>query len=827
MTSASPNHQRFVKTNPSLLSRLCRHLLPVVPLVVASCGGANSTNSPDTSPKPIGAERLPSGQIELHALAQKPRLSVIDRDGDPAPAIAVVFAPGLGSLPTAALSAVVESRLTAAGFPVHVRAHRNAFRVEWFVEAPIQVGPFLAALARAMRDPIVASGPEMPLVTRRVEAVQKAPLDAPEFDAVAACTGQPGLVPGQPAVNVTSPAFITQLETYRQEALHSGRAAIAATGPSTFGSLVFQELSRTEGWPVGSAAPDSAPTTDTITSYVAPPTSKAGRVVVAVRLADAFSAVTMAERLAASGSALRGRLSGLSSPFRLVEVAGFARPYGGCISITLDPVDRVSGSSLERSAAYAAAIARHEINIEAALPPNTSTVARQILAATDPRDAASRAAWWALSTPIHGVPARAAVVLSLPASPTPSNQSSSGKTFVQEHERAMTTVGTQLVDRRVAVERGQGELWMLVGSPCGVTEEGALDAGITALSVLSAIAAQNSQSGVTLEPWIGAEGAGLFAHAPPRDDHESPAQLARRVADAAMRALSPAAPTTSSLVDARVSMLTHIERTTGRAGLAFEGLTSILAPEHPSWLEPHGTYTRLGSATLDVTRLRLRSLLEGPLRAAVLANMDVPQASEVGFSIDRWLSPRENVRTCSAATLGAPNVRPVKLTLPRDAGLAQALVAAQVPPMGSPGNDVAMFTALALGGDGGLLDRTFPATSGVRASVRVTGTNRAAALVVDLRAPADLLPGAVAGLKTLFTTMATSGLSPADLQRATDLATRHAAEVRFDPRKRLLALWNGLPAAPAKVPTAQAITIFVGSTLNEASLAVVEAYPDN
>lgn len=827
MTSLFSNQQGLVKTNPTLLSRFSRHLLPALPLLVASCGGFDSTTPHGTTPQPLSMERLPTGRIELHALAQKPKLSVIERDGDPASAISVVFAPGLGSLPTAALSAVVESRLTAAGFAVHVRAHRQAFRVEWSVEAPLQVGPFLAALSRSMRDPIVAGGPEMALVARRIEAVQKAPLDAPELDAVAACTGQPGLVPGQTAVDVSTPAFVTQLEAQRQEALHAGRVALAATGPATFGSLVFQELTRSEGWPVGAAAPDAAPTTDTITSYVVPPASKAGRVVVAVRLGDAFSAVTMAERLAASGSALRGRLSGLSSPFRLTEVAGFARPYGGCISITLDAIDHLSGTNLERAAAFAAAIVRHEINIEAAAPPNTSAVARQILAATDPRDAASRAAWWALSTPIHGVPTRTAVVLGLAPNPTPTNQSSSGKTFVQEHERAMATVGTQVADRRVAVERGQGELWVLVGSVCGVAEEGAADAGITALSLLSSIAAQNSQSGVTLEPWIGAEGAGLFAHAAPRDDQETPSQLARRVGDAAMRALSPAAPTTFSIVDARVSMLTHIERTTGRGGLAFEGLASMLAPEHPSWIEPHGTYTRIGSATLDVTRLRLRSLLEGPLRVAVLANMDVPQAAEVGFSVDRWLSPREAVRTCSVATLGAPSVRPIKLQLPRDAGLAQALVAAPIPPIGSSGNTVAMFTARVLGGDGGLLERTFPATSGVRASVRISGTNRAATLIIDLRAPSDLLPGAIASLKTLFTTLAISGVTPADMQRATDLTTRHAAEVRFDPRKRLLALWNGRPAAPATTPTAQAVTIFVGSVLNEANLAVVEAYPDH
>lgn len=827
-SSKKSSKTKVAATNVPCLRAVRNLLASVAALFVSSCGGTlGGTSATGTTPKVIGIDGVPNARIEVHALAQKPRLSVIVRDGDPAPALSVVFATGFGSAPTAALSAIVESRLSSAGFSVRVRAHRNAFRVEWFVEAPLHVGPFLAALSRAMRDPIVASGPEMALVSRRVDAVQKAPLDAPELDPIAACTGQPGLVPGQPAVDVSSPAFVTQLETYRREALHAGRVAIAAAGPQAFGSLVFQELSRSEGWPVGSPVVDTAPTSDSVSAYFVPPNAHAGRVVVAVRVGDAFSAVTVAERLAAPGSALRGRLAGLSRPFRPVEIAGFARPHGGCISITLDPDDGVSARNLERAAAHAAAVARHEINIEAAIPPNTSVVARQILAATDPRDVASRAAWWALSSPLHGFTPRAAVVFGLPSRTTLTANSLSGPLFVQEHARAMVSVGSQVADRRFAVERGQGELWILVGSTCGVGDEGASDAGSTALALLSAIAAHGSTSGVTLEPWIGADGVGLFAHAAPRDDRETPAELARRVGDAAMRALSPATPTTSSVIEARASVLMHLERTTGRSGLAFEALTSGLAPEHPSWIEPYGSFTRIGAATLDVTRSRLRALVEGPLRVAVLANMDVPQASEVGFSIDRWLSPRDATRTCSTATMGSPGVRSSKLQLPRDAGLAQGLVAAQVPPVGTVGHDAAMFTALELGGDGGLLERTFPPASGVRATVRITGTNRAAALVVDLRAPSDLLPGAITAVKTLFATMASSGVAPADMQRATNMVARHAFDMRFDPRKRLQALWSGRTFAPTPPLTAQALTIFVGSTLNESSLVVVEAYPDN
>lgn len=808
------------------LARWLRGLSLAALPAVSSCGLFSDATTPPTTSRAIGIERLADARIEVHALAQKPRLSVIDREGDPAPALAAVFATGLDSLHTAALSAVVESRLTSAGFAARVRTHRSAFRVEWFVEDPLRVGAFLTALSRAMRDPVTPAGPEMSLVTKRVEAVQAAPLDAPELDPVAACTGQLGIVPGQPAADVSSAAFIARLDAHRREALHAGRVAIAAAGPAAFGSFVVQQLSRSEGWPVGSPLVDTSPTADSASTYIVPPRGKPGRVVIAVRLGNALSAVTAAERLAAPGAALRGRLAGLSHPFRAVEIAGFARPHGGCISITLDADLQSSGANLERAAAHAAAVARHEISIESATPPNASVVARQILAATDPRDVASRAAWWALSSPIAGLTPRAAVVLGLPPSATPATPGSSGRTFVQEHERAMASVGSAVVERRVAVERGQGELWILVASPCGVGDEGAADAGMTALSLLSAVSAYGSTSGVTLEPWIGVEGAGLFAHAPPRDDRETPPELARRVGDAVMRALSPPTLTTSSIVEARTSMLTHMERSMGRAGIAFEALTGVLAPEHPSWIDPHGTFTRASAATLDVARLRLRSLLETPLRVAVLANMDVPQASEVGFSIDRWLWPRDSARSCSVATLGAPGVRPSKLRLPRDAGLAQALVAAPVPTVGAAGHDAAMYTALVLGGEGGMLERTFPPASGVRATVRMTGTVRAAALVIDLRAPADLLAGAVTGLKTLLSTLATSGFTPADMQRAQSLAARHASETRFDPRKRLVALWSGRPLAPTPPPSGQTMQIFVASTLNESAVVVIEAYPE-
>ncbi|HRI72728.1 MAG TPA: hypothetical protein PK156_51180, partial [Polyangium sp.] len=75
----------------STLRWLRRLSAMALPFVLASCGSTGETKPPQTSSGVAGIEHLPRGQIEVHALAQKPSLSVISREGDPAPAIAVVF----------------------------------------------------------------------------------------------------------------------------------------------------------------------------------------------------------------------------------------------------------------------------------------------------------------------------------------------------------------------------------------------------------------------------------------------------------------------------------------------------------------------------------------------------------------------------------------------------------------------------------------------------------------------------------------------------------------------------------------------------------------
>ncbi|MEJ7730193.1 MAG: hypothetical protein WKG00_13360 [Polyangiaceae bacterium] len=71
---------------------------------------------------------------------------------------------------------------------------------------------------------------------------------------------------------------------------------------------------------------------------------------------------------------------------------------------------------------------------------------------------------------------------------------------------------------------------MLLASPCGVGDEGAEDAGMTALAATAAVRSRRGKErDVQLEPWVSADGVGVLAHAAPRDGRETPEALARRV----------------------------------------------------------------------------------------------------------------------------------------------------------------------------------------------------------------------------------------------------------------------------------------------------------
>jgi len=807
--------------------RLGKLLVSFFPVVVAAAGVAcGGTNPGPGGGAPVLASlgaRSPheAGRIEVHELDARPRLTLVSRDGDLAPAIVAVVATDLGPAPTTALAAVVEARLVAKGFAVDGRVDRGAFRVRSSPADAARAQAFFLALADAFSRPITEASPELSLARARLTALARHPLDAAELVPVAACTGTLGLAPGEGVPDLRAPGAVRALDAQRAGALHTGRASIAAVGPASFGRAVAAALKESEGWPAGPAVTDAWPAADALGVYTSASLDRGrGRVTIAVRVADPQAAAAAAERLGAKGSPLVERLSSMSmpQPFRLVEVAGVARPRGGCLEATIESAGAIEG---EAQAAYAAALLRHEMRVELGAATVASVAGRQILGAADPREAAARAAWWALSAPAEGAPERWATALGIaPAERAAPGAGLSLERFRAELGRAIAASDAKVVEQRAAVERGQGELWALVGTPCGVAEEDDAQAGLSALAVLAAIEGTKDGEGVTLEPWITADGLGVIAHAQPRDERETPAELARRVTGAAARAIAATSLTGEAAAAAKSSTLELLERTNGRESAAIGVLSAQLAPDHPSWVEPLGLWNRVTQSGIETIRLRRRELAASPLRLAVIANEDAAQIAAAAAATDRWLVPSTAPRVCRA---GAPvPARPGRYEahLPSDARIAQGLIAA---PLAASSRTLAELFALHLGDAGGALSAALQPL-GARAAARLVGGARAPALLIDLRAPEADLAGAIAAVKALFERLPGT-LTDADLARAQAALDRREQEARTHPRGRLIRLFAGAAPRPDR-PTLAAWRTFLEGTLKEGALIVVEARPE-
>ncbi|KYF65256.1 hypothetical protein BE15_05970, partial [Sorangium cellulosum] len=412
------------------------------------------------------------------------------------------------------------------------------------------------------------------------------------------------------------------------------------------------------------------------------------------------------------------------------------------------------------------------------------------------------------------------------------------------------------------VERGQGEVWVLLASPCGVAAEGLYDAGATALAALAAVQTRRRELDVTIEPWVTADAVGVIAHAPFRDDRETPAELGRRVASAAARTIAATTFGPDALTQARAAALQHLERLSGGRAAALEAFASAIAPDHPSWIEPFGVWDRVASGALETVQLRWQALATGPLRLAVLANADAAQAAAAAEAAERWLSPRLAPRTCGSPD-GAVVPRPGHhdARLPAGTALSQAVVGARLPAAReATARELAELTVAALNGADGLLAAALaapatapapPATSpaspaapataanpapadaatsrrqlAARASAGLLGGTRAAALAVEIRAPSAELGEASTRVKELLAGLA-QRVTDADLGRAEALVARRERDALAEPRRRLINLFSGRASRtpPAKA-TLAAWRAFLAGALGADAIVTVEARPD-
>jgi len=793
-------------------------------LAAAGCGASRAPVAHTVGPRPVAAVAAPD--------AGRPKLTSVVRDGDGAGALAIAvstegIADDRGALVAVALAALVEERLANRGIEASAVGGWNGWRLRALVASPGDAARILFAAREALLQPVAGDEPALAAVARKAAALARHPLPDTSLRGIARCTGEAY------ASGDASPPSPTELETWRVAAHGLGRIAVAVAGDAGLAGAVADALAHTAPWPRPSPTPPALWPDDSTVIYeasgeVAP---GAARIVVTARALTAARAVAVAPALGDTRGALALRLAGLDAPARVRSVIATAHVDGGCVALTLDLAAPDLASSAPERIATAAALARQEMSVEiadgAARPDGADESARR---AADPRDAAERAAWWALASsrgPSSDPEPRLALAVGV-ATARSGVEAPKADALRAAIDRAALAWRSPIVEGRARVERGQGETWLLLASPCGTRPEAFGDAGLGATVAAAAAAQAESEAGdARVEPFIDAEGIGVVIHGPARPA-ETPVAHARRIADLAARALA-AIPLDPARVDAARTLL--LAGSTEAESRLFAVLAGAVAPEHPSWLTPSGTVFGLMSATADAVATRAGAVRAGPLRVAVLADADATQAAAAVSAVDRWVARRPgDAGSCpSVPTLSSPRAGTYAVDLPIGAP-SEALIAAALPPDDAAARRAALAVAAALDGPDGLLARALAAEDDAGAprlarawSANVVGAGPAAALVVRLVGADGSLDSAVAQTRALLDRVRQGALRDEDRARADAVLARARAAGALDPRARLVDLWRGEP--PYVLPSLDELRSFAAARLRDDGLIIVAARP--
>ncbi len=741
-------------------------------LVLASCAQPGSHNHGQRA-GPLTPHSAAASQLDVRELDSRPKLAIIRRDGDPVAALVVAVAAAEGPRVHAALAGLLQSRLSAAGAAFVLQSDGLGLRAV-ATPSPKQLKSMLRAWVKATNDAVSAS--DLAAANARIERLREAPLPSPVLEPVARCAGDRAAL-----ARDLRPLVASRLEALRRSALVMERTAVAIVGPASVASAASDAMEHVDGWLRGRVAGPSEqqPGHGAFVSSGLEPMG--ARLHVGLHIGDAISAVGIAHRLRGS-SPLSSKLDALPSPWVLRSVEAVALPHGGCVRMVLTPGNGgVVAQQLARSAARALATVRRESTLQAQIETDPFLVTREVIGAGDAREAAARAAWWALSVPGQKhTTISSALEWGAPGKTPPPNEgapfdASAIATSYAKHaaERAITPA--KIAGRRSRTERGQGQFWVMIASPCPLLHEGQWDAGLTAMSATT-VAAQAHSSGVRMQPWVSADGVGVIAHAALRDAEESTTELTERVARSAARAYATVPHDAHAFRRAQRTALRHRG---GDASAAFLLARRVL-PDHPSWMSPWGNEARLAGTDLAGVAARWRDILHGPVRVAVLNNDDDAQTEVAAKLIDHWLLPEAVERPCAETT----QPQQAQAGHHQLAGAAPTVMVG-VPYVSASERPFAEITAAALSNEADELELI-----GYRWQVRVVGGRRGGALVLSTRVSGADVQKARTAIVARLQRLSSQGPDAAIASRARARLTERRNRDLHSPRTRLIAVWR-------------------------------------
>lgn len=799
----------------------------------------------------------------------RPPVVLVSREGDPATAIA--FAITTANIPystnategdpeiATALAALLDSRFRAKGIEAVVTPSWDGVRASVLAHADPNDA---VRVAESLRDVLGAPANDVDLAAarRKLGFLGQRPLRDRALGRWARCVGQPYALLERAGTEYAD-VDVGRLERWRSAAFGLGRVTVAVTGSARTTEAVAGAVLSGPAWTTASSfAPPTpsagAPGPDVDVFEIAPEGSHVAQHGVVVYLTldvgSSSAAVATAEALGDPRGPLAARLADLDLPFRLREVTGAAHIHGGCVGVVLEASPDASvletkadsrhdaRADLAPRVADAVALVQLEARVhlaEIGTARDGRTLARR---SGDAREAAERAAWWALADqqprPSSGVSTPSSVALGIPTRRGAGARNEKEPALEPSRDALATAIAKAtvawdkpVVEPRSRVETGQGEVWVLLGSPCGTDGESDADAGLTALFTTAAAESIRAPTDVRVEPWIVADGAGVLVHGPPLAG-ETAAAHARRIADVAARSFAVEPITSYAIARARTDLL---RRDTRNDGPVLSLLASVLAPQHSSWIIAWGSSEPLARSSDASVQLRAQYLRTGPLRIAVLANTEASQADAAVRAADRWVLRRTgDARSCRAPTSASPPKPGTYSAAPKPGSVPEAYLAFPFAPGDEAARAAAAVVTSALEGDGGLLDKALAGAGSTpplarELQARILGWPRSPALVVRVVAPQSSLDSAVMQTRALVDRLHKGGLPSPDFERALSARARAALATSLDPRARIVATWRGEPIDTASSPrvTAEDVRAFAQKNLAEDTMVVVASRP--
>ncbi len=779
----------------------------LIGFALAACSASGGHASLQRTAGAFGESSDAVGRIELQVAEGHPRLTMVTREGDPAAGVAVAIVTQAPPRANLVLALLLEDRLTAAGIRVGRRVDRDAFFFTAHA-SDTELAPFFAAVARALAAKVTPA--DLTRAETRLRSLGPLPSEPAELTELNRCSSKLALADNQP----TSLAVVEQA---RVKAFTSGRVSFAVVGPASAKTQAEQALLATPTWPDG--ATDAETWLPARTTSVGRSLSVArgvARISVAYPVSDPRAAAAAAERMGRPLSPLRAKLGRLRVPFSIVEVGGVTKPHGGCIFVTVTSRAVDSGADLAGATGLASAVVEAELANAGNESFDPSVASRQVLHATDPVDAATIASWWALASPAVGkVNPQAVATALLDADATDASVSA-----VRDAISKAALPSTASLAPKVRIETGQGELWVALADPCALEEEEPHQWGTASLVALAATLATNEIDGVTIEPLIDARGVGVFAHAAPRKGEVS-TELAERVAGAAAGVLFGKPVTGDGIVEAQSIARTDLERRWGRETLGLVPLAAGLSPEHPSMLEPLGSFAQISRGDAERSARRWRSLGSSGLSLAVLGNVEERQGTLVGKTVGRWLTgPSE--ASCKHL---APGPRSGRTEVHGTGGGHSAWLMIGIPTDRSGSGRVAR--ELLDGESAASLSRpALASVPGARARAWVTASGQ---LVVTVQAPDELIDASEKIMTELLGRLGRGEIVEPSLKAAAEAADDEERDRLSDPRERLRRLLFGgeLALKSQKGPDlSQRFKAFAQKTLSDRRWIVVLAHPE-